>query len=136
MLVSRMSNNNVHRPPTTIVDNSSFQSLNKVLCDLDSEDKEIILVGNTNYDFKDNTNPNVKKLKQLYSEYHLEQIITDYTRVAVTSTENKREIVSKSLLDHFSTNNVNYIKASGILELGMVDHFLIFAVRKVNAWRL
>ena len=131
-----MSNNNVHRPPTTIVDNSSFQSLNKVLCDLDSEDKEIILVGNTNYDFKDNTNPNVKKLKQLYSEYHLEQIITDYTRVAVTSTENKREIVSKSLLDHFSTNNVNYIKASGILELGMVDHFLIFAVRKVNAWRL
>ena len=65
----------------------------------------------------------------------MEQVITDYTRIAITPTENQRRIVSKSLLDHFSTNRAKYIKRSGILELGMVDHFLIFAVRKVNAWR-
>ena len=40
-----------------------------------------------------------------------------------------------SLFEHFSSNRVKYIKRSGILELGMVDHFLSFAVRKVNAWR-
>ena len=25
---------------------------------------------------------------------------------------------------------------SGVLELGMVDHYMIYAVRKINAWRL
>ena len=96
---------------------------------------KIFLVGDTKCDFKNNKNANVKRLRQLYSEYHLEQVITDYTRIAITSTENQRKIASKSLLDHFSTNRAKYIKRSGILELGMVGHFLIFAVRKVNAWR-
>ena len=121
-----------YHPPTTIIDGSSFQSLNEVLHDLDSKDKEIILVEDTNCDFKSDKKT---KVKRLYSEYHLEQVITDCTRIAITSTENQRKIVSKSLLDHFSTNRVKYIKISGILELGIIGHFLIFAVRKVYGWR-
>ena len=41
-----------------------------------------------------------------------------------------------SLIDYFSTNRPQYILKSGLLELGMVDHYMIYAVRKVNASRL
>ena len=43
---------------------------------------------------------------------------------------------SKSLVDHFSTNRAKYIVKSGFVQLGMVDHYMIYAVRKLNAWRL
>ena len=77
-----------------------------------------------------------KKLRQLYSEYQLQQMITDYTRVAVTTDETGKHSTSKSLIDHFSTNRAKYIVKSGVVQLGMVDHYMIYAVRKVNAWRL
>ena len=43
---------------------------------------------------------------------------------------------SKTLIDHFATNRPNYILRASVLKLGMVDHYLIFAVRKINAKRL
>ena len=43
---------------------------------------------------------------------------------------------SKTLIDHFATNRPNYILRASVLKLGMVDHYLIFAVRKLNAKRL
>ena len=41
------------------------------------EDKEIILCGDTNCDFKDPRNKTTKLLKQLYNEYQLEQLTED-----------------------------------------------------------
>ena len=76
---------------------------------------------------------NAKQLRQLYSEYQLQQMITDDTRVAVTTDETGEHSTSKSLIDHFSTNRVKYIVKSGVVQLGMVDHYMIYAVRKVNA---
>ena len=95
-----------------------------------------MLLGDTNCDFKSSKNPNAKQLRHLYSEYQLQQMITDYTRVAVTTDETGEHSTSKSLIDHFSTNRAKYIVKSGVVQLGMVDHYMIYAVRKVNAWRL
>ena len=55
--------------------------------ELDREEKEIILIGDTNCDFKCSKNANAKQLKLIYSEYQLEQLIKSYTRVAMTTTE-------------------------------------------------
>ena len=63
-------------------------------------------------------------------------MITDYTRVVVTSDETGKHCTSKSLIDHFSTDRAKYIVKSSVVQLGMVDHYMIYAVRKVNAWRL
>ena len=93
-------------------------------------------MGDTNCDLKSSKHPNAKTLKQLYREYQFEQLITDYTRVAVTTNETGESTTSKSLIDHFSTNRAKYIVKSGVLEIGMVDHYMIYAVRKINAWRL
>ena len=40
------------------------------------------------------------------------------------------------MIAHFSTNRPQYILKSGVLEQGMVDHYMIYAERKVNASRL
>ena len=72
----------------------------------------------------------------MYSEYQLEQLIKSYTRVAVATTEQGDKRIRKSLIDHFSTSNPKFILKADVLETGMVDHYLVYEVRKVNAWRL
>ena len=45
-------------------------------------------------------------------------------------------ICSKGIFSRIDANRAKYIVKSGVVQLGMVDHYLIYAVRKVNAWRL
>ena len=127
---------NWYRPPTPDTDKTSFDSLREILRQLEREDKEIILCGDTNCDFMDPKNKNTKLLKQLYNEYQLEQLIKDHTRVAVRATKESEHHTSKTLIDHFSTNKPRYILSSGVVKSGMVDHYMIYAIRKVNAWRI
>ena len=103
---------------------------------LDLDGKEIILIGDTNCYFKNKQNSNSKKLIAVYSEYQLEQLIKTYTRVAATTNENNEHIVSKTLIDHFSTTSPKYIVKADVLELGMVAHYMVYLIRKVNAWRM
>ena len=125
-----------YRPPTSVVDDAAFENLREILAKLDKVEMEIILVGDTNCDIMDHKNANTKKLKLVYAEYQLEQLIKSYTRVAVTTTEQGDKRVSKSLIDHFSTSNSKFILKADVLETGMVDHYMVYGVRKVNAWRL
>ena len=60
-----------YRPPTASVDYAAFEELEKILKRLESDEKEIILIGDTNCDFKNNKNANSKKPKSIYSEYQL-----------------------------------------------------------------
>ena len=115
---------------------AAFENLREVLKNLDKDSKEIILVGDTNCDLKNNQSSNTKKLTAIYSEYQLEQLIKSYTRVAVTTNERNEQNISKTLIDHFSTTSPKYILKANVLELGMVDHYLVYGIRKVNAWRV
>ena len=122
-----------YRPPTA---DDAFENLREVLKNLDRDGNEIILVGDTNCDLKSNQSSNANKLKAIYSEYQLEQLIKSYTRVAVTTNERNEQNISKTLIDHFSTTSPKYILKADVLELGMVDHYLVYGIRKVNAWRV
>ena len=62
----------------------------------------------------------------------MKQLVEDYTRVAGTTALNGKKKISKSLIDHFSTTNTKYILKTDILETGMVDHYLVYGIRKVN----
>ena len=124
-----------YRPPTSSVDETAFENLRETLGMLDKEGKEIISVGETNCDFKDKKNANANKLKFVYSEYQMEQLMETYTRVAVTAAPNGEKRISISLIDHLSTSNPKYILKTGILDTGMFDHYLVYGIRKVNAWR-
>ena len=111
-----------YRPPTA---DDAFEDLSEVLKNLDREGKEIIFFGDTNCDLIGNQSSNANKLKAIYSEYQLEQLIKSYTRVAVTTNERNGQNISKTLIDHFSTTSPKYILKADVLELGMVDHYLV-----------
>ena len=84
-----------YRPPK--YDTLSFTELEHVLKVLDSEGKEIILIGDTSCDqlCDDTRSTMCRLLKTLYKEYQFKQIIKNSTRVTNRSS---------TLIDHFATN--------------------------------
>ena len=118
------------------MDDESFENLRNILKEVDKEEKEIILIGDTNCDFKNNQNANAKKLKMIYSEFQFAQLMSKYTRVAVTTNEQNEQKITKTLIDHFSTMSPRYILRADVLRIGMVNHYMVYGVRKINAWRL
>ena len=102
-----------YRPPTA--DEAAFDNLREVLKNLDQDGKETIFVGDTNCDFKNNQSANTKKLKAIYEEYQLEQLIKSYTRIATTTNERNERNISKTLIDHFSTTSPKYILKAEVL---------------------
>ena len=63
------------------------------------------LVGDTNCDFKCIRNINANKLKFIYSEFQLEQLVKSYTRVAVTNSENGDLMTKRDKMKKAATKN-------------------------------
>ena len=118
------------------MDNVTIENHRAVLTSLDREDKEIFPMGDTSCYIKVSRNVNTKKLKQICSEFQMEQLIKTYTRVAIKTSDNGTKRISKSLIDHFSTSNARYIRKTDVLDTGMVDHCLIYGIRKINDWKI
>ena len=60
----------------------------------------------------------------------------DSTRVASKINNEGKTVITKSLIDHFATNRVRHILKSEVIQIGMVDHYLIIGTRKIIAWRI
>ena len=69
----------------------------------------------------------------IYSECHFEQLINKHTRIAVTINERNEQKTTKSLIDHFHTTKPGNILTADILRIRMVDHYMIFGIRILNA---
>ena len=63
-------------------------------------------------------------------------MINKYTRVAVTSNERNEQRTAKTLIGHFSTTSPKRILRADVLPIEMVDHYMVYGIRKVNAQRL
>ena len=72
----------------------------------------------------------------IYSYFHFKELIYKYTRVAVTTNEQNEQKTTKTLIDHFSTTSPRYILRADVLRIGMVDHYMVYGVRKIDAWTL
>ena len=62
-------------------------------------------------------------------------MIKECTLVAASETESGEQKIRKTLIDHFSTSCPKYIFETNIIKTGMVDHYLVYEIRKINAWR-
>ena len=93
-----------YRPPTSGIDNTTFEALTKILEKTDVGGKEIILLGDTNCDFKGTKDGNTRKLNLIYSKFQFEQTVKEHTRVATHKNSQGELKVTKSLIDHYSTN--------------------------------
>ena len=58
------------------------------------------------------------------------------TKQAFTYRRKPLNLNSKTLIDHFSTNKPKYILKVDTIETGMVDHYMMYGIRKINAVRL
>ena len=118
------------------MDDATFENLRAVLTSLDRKDKQIILIGDTICGIKDNRDANTKKFKQAYSEFKMELLVKTYTRVATNTSDNGTKRISISVIDHFSSSKARDILKIDDLETWMVDHYLIYGIWKINAWRI
>ena len=89
---------------------------------LEAEGKEYHIVGDLNCNLLD-TEKNVhsRQLTDIMDIYQLEQIITEPTRITIDAA---------SLIDVFITNSPLKVKSSGVIRLGISDHYMIYVCTK------
>ena len=100
----------------------------KVLSYLNKKGKEIILLGDTNCDLTtkqadqriDNGTGHVISLYELFS---FSQLIKEPTRVTLDIS---------SIIDHITTTCARNIIKSGVHEVSMSDHNMVYCIRKFN----
>ena len=112
-----------HLPPSDPV--GSFSGLAKALAVLDKEGKEL---RDTNCDFaaKEADQPIGNDSKHMFNIYELcsfEQLIEKPTRVFLTTS---------SINDHIATTSPRYIVKSGVLEVSLSGHYMVYCIRKLN----
>ena len=94
----------------------------KLLRKLEAEGKEYHIVGDLNCNLLD-TEKNIhsRQLTDIMDIYLLEQIITEPTRITTDTA---------SLIDVFITNSPQKVKSSGVIRLGISDHYMIYVCTK------
>ena len=115
-----------YRPPSGPV--GTFNKLEKVLSFLDKEGKEMILLGDTNCDLtpKQDEQPidnDSKHMLDLYELFSFKQLVEEPTRVTLTTS---------SIIDHVATTCARNILKSGVHEVSMSDHYMVYCIRKFN----
>ena len=51
----------------------------------------------------------------------------------MTSNEKNEQRTTKTIIDHFSTTSPKRILRADVLRIGMVDHYKVYGIKKVNA---
>ena len=111
----------VHRPPNSKTE--VFLKIERLIQLIDNENKEVYILGDLNINLLEPNLSTGKKLQEIMELYQLTQIINDPTRI----TE-----YTKSLIDVCITSSPEKIISTGVIHLGISDHSLIYAIRKLN----
>ena len=113
----------IYRPPDQ---NGFIRSLSEAISNAENFDnQEVYILGDININLIPHGRciPNgVRAYREFCSLHGLTQIIKDPTRV----TEN-----TSTILDHILTNSHEKISQSGVLDIGLSDHQMIFYTRKI-----
>ena len=101
--------------------NSNFikcleNTLSKLKPDCDS-----LVLGDFNICLLNNKSKLCKDYKSLLKYYNCKQLVNSPTRVTEKSS---------TLLDHIFTNNIEKFSQSGVLPMGLSDHYITYCTRK------
>ena len=100
-----------------------MESFETYLQTLDSEYKELIIMGDLNCDLSSKKlQPHSNRLVEIFKLFQLEQVITGPTRISSTH---------ESLIDIIATNKTGKLSDSGIIHLGISDHSLVYGCFKL-----
>jgi len=111
----------MYRPPSA---NSSY--LSDMLDQLDfihAHYDKVILMGDLNFDYKPEVSVSQCPIHNIETFYSMKQLITDPTRVTVTTS---------TLLDVIISNVPQLHVTSGVYEISVSDHYLVFTVLQLE----
>ena len=111
-----------YRPPDSSID--LFRPFEELIGKLDSENIEYYVLGDLNCNMaatKFDNSTNI--LSNIAEVYGLDQLITEYTRITDKSS---------TLIDLIFTNTPDRVVCSGVSHIGISDHSLVYAYRKVS----
>ena len=103
--------------------NEVFKKIEELIKLIDDESKELYIFGDLNCNMLQLNLSTTKKLQEIMELYQLTQLIDSPTRITNSS---------QSLLDVVITSTPEKIISSGVVHLGISDHSLIYAIRKLN----
>jgi len=104
-----------YRPPSSPP--NLFSEFEKVIAQIDAENKELYLLGAINCNLLPEANAyDSSHLTNIFDINGLSQLITEPTRVTP---------VSKTLIDLCITNSLEKVTNSGVVHLGISDHSLV-----------
>ena len=107
-----------YRPPNQI---DFMKCLENCLSQI-RPDCEIYILGDFNIAFQDTNNLLRKQYLSILQMFNLKQIIQEPTRVTTNSS---------NVLDHILCNSTEKISQSGVIPVGISDHFIIYCTRKI-----
>ena len=117
-----------YKPPNTTLE--IFNAFEDLITRMDSENKEIILLGDYNCDWSrldsNSANAQTNKLAGIAQTFQFQQLISDPTRITANS---------KTLIDLAFTNKPELINGSGVIHLGISDHSLIYIQKTISVPR-
>ena len=113
-----------YRPPSDHVD--TFDRLDPFFRVLDAEDKEIIILGDTNCNVGASQDdhdipPCTKRIMEFYDTFGLQKLISEPTRETASSS---------TVIDYIATNDPRNVVESGVLQTCISDHYVVYVVRK------
>ena len=111
-----------YRPPDSLVE--MFNPFESLVGKFDSLGVEYYLLGYFNCNIISNIDNNTRLLNEVADIYGLHQLITEPTRI----TQN-----TSTLIDVVFTNCPDIIVCSGVKHVGISDHSLVYAYRKLSA---
>ena len=103
---------------------SQFDDFEEFILRIDMGNREFYMLGDINVNLiPDATSVNSSKLNTIFNIYGLNQLIEEPTRVTPNSS---------TLIDLCITNSPLKITNSGVVELAIIDHALVYMTRKVH----
>ena len=115
----------IYRPPHSLVE--WFGRAEKLVSEIDSENKECISAGDMNYDMLKTRDNDARHTERIYSTYQFKQMITDVTRMTSDT---------KTLIDHIASNKPDRISSGGVISCDISDHDAVFVVRNMRIPKL
>ena len=112
----------LYKPPGKPV--SYFNDMEALLASIYLDNKEAIIMQDTNCDFLDSSNSDTKNLKHVLSLHNLTQIIKEPTWTTG---------ISETLIYHVITNKPDMVHDSGVILCGISDYDIVFIERNVRA---
>ena len=111
----------LYRPPGKPV--SHFQDIEKTLSAIEADGKEAIIMGDTNFDYLNQSNNDTKHMKKIAHKLGFSHIIKEATRTTADTKTN---------IDHIFTNMSEFVRVSGVIHCGISDHDAVYMIRNMR----